>query len=638
MINLVTIFENLNPNDPRTDGETELLKLFQNNPLFDNWIIYEQPHINGMKPDFILSHPQKGIIIIEVKDWNLYLPTYRKPEYILGDNGEYISSNPIHQVISYKENILKYELKTSVDISEEFPEKYYGFIETVVYFSKVYSPSIAKKFCNSNSYPHTKIWTKYEIKTIMEASSTLDSSTYTYALARKNNSTYSNKGLLNQAVMELNHKLQASDYIKERKQPYILIGKQAELAKLSPNSIRRWSGVAGSGKTLVIAEKAVRAIKENKKVLILTYNITLRSYIKDLCSQQYGPDNRTKINHYLTVNHYHGFLKSFFSANGVKIDSYEEEYITVKLLNILKTYPHPKLSEFDYILIDEGQDFKNNWVLNMKHYFTGKGEFIVFYDKDQDLYERFKEKIWIEDPEQIAQIGFKGPPGFLKESLRIPTKVIDKITQLNRHFQTNSNNILSSKSEYSNKKLSNPSEHEDTLWYNLSSSTIQKQVQQVLIEYNNLEQFFTQDDITILTTNENTGVEIVKALEADGKKVTHVYDLNKNKDLDKRRGEKWKFYGGTGRVKVSSIHSFKGWESPSIIFVFDPPDTVHEDKQIVGNEKSISSAQASMYLFLVLSRIKATIDAKGYSFICLNYMPKYNNLIQFFDNHPSQNQ
>lgn len=65
------IIENFNPSDPRTEGEKYLMDNFSTSPRFNGWTIFEQPHINSMKPDFILLHPHKGIIIIEVKDWNL---------------------------------------------------------------------------------------------------------------------------------------------------------------------------------------------------------------------------------------------------------------------------------------------------------------------------------------------------------------------------------------------------------------------------------------------------------------------------------------------------------------------------------------------------------------------------------------
>ena len=65
------IFENINPRDKRTEGEEKLLNVLKYSPRFDGWTVFEQPHIDSMKPDFILLHPKKGVIIIEVKDWNL---------------------------------------------------------------------------------------------------------------------------------------------------------------------------------------------------------------------------------------------------------------------------------------------------------------------------------------------------------------------------------------------------------------------------------------------------------------------------------------------------------------------------------------------------------------------------------------
>lgn len=49
-----------------------------------------------MKPDFILLNPDKGIIIIEVKNWNLSSDVYENGGYINGDNGNKISKNPIN--------------------------------------------------------------------------------------------------------------------------------------------------------------------------------------------------------------------------------------------------------------------------------------------------------------------------------------------------------------------------------------------------------------------------------------------------------------------------------------------------------------------------------------------------------------
>jgi hypothetical protein len=53
-----------------TDGEQAVLALFDQS-LAPEWEIYIQPHLNGLRPDFVLLNPRVGIAVFEVKDWNL---------------------------------------------------------------------------------------------------------------------------------------------------------------------------------------------------------------------------------------------------------------------------------------------------------------------------------------------------------------------------------------------------------------------------------------------------------------------------------------------------------------------------------------------------------------------------------------
>jgi len=36
-----------------------------------SWEIYLQPHLNGLRADFVLRHPRNGVAVFEVKDWDL---------------------------------------------------------------------------------------------------------------------------------------------------------------------------------------------------------------------------------------------------------------------------------------------------------------------------------------------------------------------------------------------------------------------------------------------------------------------------------------------------------------------------------------------------------------------------------------
>lgn len=284
------VFENINPNDPRTEGEEKLLDFFRNSKRFDGWKVFEQVHINSMKPDFILLHPERGIIVIEVKDWKLNSSVYVNGGYILGQNQMVIDKNPVKQVEGYKSLLIKLDLETTADLVERYAQ-YYGCIETVVYFHGV-SKIQAVNYCGYSK--NTKIWTDEDLDIIDNPNIKLKPQDYTYALAFKK-SKFSDNGLLQRLVDELEKICSYSDYRYERREPFKLTSKQKELAALHKGSIRRWGGVAGAGKSLILAEKAVNALKAEKRVLMLTFNITLRHYLRDLCSQQFGVGNRRKL-------------------------------------------------------------------------------------------------------------------------------------------------------------------------------------------------------------------------------------------------------------------------------------------------------------------------------------------------------
>ena len=72
--------------------------------------------------------------------------------------------------------------------------------------------------------------------------------------------------------------------------------------------------------------------------------------------------------------------------------------------------------------------------------------------------------------------------------------------------------------------------------------------------------------------------------------------MNKEKNIKKRRNEKWKFRGGTGRLKVCSYHSYKGWQTPNIILVLDSC----RSENIVDIRKNVSNAISVSYTHLTL--------------------------------------
>ena len=80
-------------------------------------------------------------------------------------------------------------------------------------------------------------------------------------------------------------------------------------------------GIVGAGKTLVLAKRAVNAhIRTGEKVLVLTYNISLKNYIHDKISsvrEEFYWENFHILN-------YHDFFNSMMNNLGIEFDIPED--------------------------------------------------------------------------------------------------------------------------------------------------------------------------------------------------------------------------------------------------------------------------------------------------------------------------
>lgn len=89
---------------PPTDGELSLLT-FLERTLDDSFEVYFNPYLNGDRPDILIMRKGYGVMVIEVKDWNLDNFTLDdRKKWIYAPNGAVVKS-PIDQVLKYKHNL-----------------------------------------------------------------------------------------------------------------------------------------------------------------------------------------------------------------------------------------------------------------------------------------------------------------------------------------------------------------------------------------------------------------------------------------------------------------------------------------------------------------------------------------------------
>lgn len=87
-----------------TEGESTLLN-FLDATLDDSFEVFFNPYLNGDRPDVLIMRKDYGVMVIEVKDWNLdNFCLNEKRKWVYKPNDSVVKS-PIDQVLKYKNNL-----------------------------------------------------------------------------------------------------------------------------------------------------------------------------------------------------------------------------------------------------------------------------------------------------------------------------------------------------------------------------------------------------------------------------------------------------------------------------------------------------------------------------------------------------
>ncbi|WP_297579768.1 ATP-dependent helicase [uncultured Helicobacter sp.] len=172
--------------------------------------------------------------------------------------------------------------------------------------------------------------------------------------------------------------------------------KQKEIIS-KPIKEMRVKGVFGSGKTTTLVARAVKTYQKLKmdklhpKILILTYNLTLRNFIHDKLIQVHRDFEIADF----TIINYHQFIKAELNNmeiemeiphknKGMEIEEYYDKYYSNEQLFAKNK---DKIIPYDAIYIDEIQDYKRSWMNIIKDSFLApEGEYIIFGDEKQNIY------------------------------------------------------------------------------------------------------------------------------------------------------------------------------------------------------------------------------------------------------------
>lgn len=160
-----------------------------------------------------------------------------------------------------------------------------------------------------------------------------------------------------------------------------LTGEQAWiLDSFEDNQEMAISGGAGSGKTVLAVEHALRSAASGQRTLLTCFNAPLASYLERACAKHEN----------LVVASFHALCRALAGQSGIDVPSGGGTALFDTILPdalIAAVAKKPELG-FDTIIVDEGQDFKDFWLGALKLTLKDNGlkRFYVFYDDNQRLF------------------------------------------------------------------------------------------------------------------------------------------------------------------------------------------------------------------------------------------------------------
>lgn len=548
-----------------TEGESHLLKFLDESlkkdenfrdgddkTKYNGWLIFVQPFLNGCRPDIIIFNPNIGVQIIEVKDWNLSNYSFEKNKedkyefYLEVNKVKHTVKSPVRQVEYYKEKIIG-QLTPHIGEKIDKNNKNYGLIKTSLYFHRSETEDVQEFFKNQiRDYKYFPVFgrdflTPLKLKEIIP-DSYLSQSYYW-------NKDW-NKDILFWLEppfhsIEQGIKLTLNTYQKKFAEPQ--------------KGHHRVRGVAGSGKTQVLAYRAANLASQGYHVLILSFNITLWHYIKDMVARSPFSFSWDKFR----FGHFHGFCKDILNHFGEKWPSENDdiqitdkekifkEIVPNKVLEAIKKGEYKK---YDAILIDEAQDYYIEWYHMLCHFLTSRDEVVVVCDKKQNIYNREME--WLD--KRRSGVEKFGDWIELKTMIRLPEKIANMTSAFSDKFNLNQDVRV--------EKIDRPDlftqYEEHSIWFNIKEKDWLSKVNEGFKIINEEATSKHKSDTVILLPDKNFGVECIKHFEKNNIEVNHVFDNNEEKS---HQNHKKSFWMGDSRLKISTIHSFKGWEVLNVI-------------------------------------------------------------------------
>lgn len=385
-----------------TSGENRFSRRLESK-LDDDYLCWYDVSIGEKTrhPDFVVLHPSRGLLILEVKDWRLSTIQSMDKQHValLTERGIVHQLNPLEQARQY---MFAITTKLERDPKLVFPVGSLKGKPFFPYGHGVVLSYITRRQFDANNMgdvipPHLvicqdemledvdpeafqkRLWDMFPYKFTMNLSSVQIDRIRWHMFPEVRIQTQADLFATEEEAIQIPDLLRVMDL------------QQEQLARSLGDGHRVIHGVAGSGKTMILGYRAEYLAKTSQHpVLVLCYNKSLAGKLASIMDAKGLQDNVHVVNfHAWCVRQLKAFQIEQPAKTGT-LDTFFDACVE-KMIEAVDQGLIPK-AQYSAILIDEGHDFKPEWFkLVVKMLNPESNSLLVMYDDAQSIYRSRKK-------------------------------------------------------------------------------------------------------------------------------------------------------------------------------------------------------------------------------------------------------
>jgi len=391
-----------------TGGEKRVSERLEQKLEDDYLLWYDVPiGLKQRRPDFVVFHPRRGLLVLEVKDWKADTIRHadRTQFTLVTERGLAKETNPLLQSRAYALEIVV-ALEHDPALRQPAGSRHEGKLIMPWAYGVVLANITRRQFeeggldavipahlaiCRDELYEtvdaedfQQRLWAMFpQVFPVALTLPQIDRVRWHLFPELRVEPGHGQFGLFAQQG-DSPRALAIPDLVK------VMDAQQEQLARSLGDEHRIIHGVAGSGKTMILGFRAMQLARAlHKPILVLCYNKTLAARLEQLMGER-GLSERVQ------VYNFHKWCRQMLAAYHVDLPAKgSDDFFGEMVRRVMDGVERGQIPRFQYgaVLVDEGHDFEPDWYrLIVQMIDPATNSLLVLYDDAQNIYGQADRK------------------------------------------------------------------------------------------------------------------------------------------------------------------------------------------------------------------------------------------------------